>query len=1175
MNGFLNPILELNSFKDMLSGIKENKTPILATGVIDSQKIHLGYTLQEKTNRPAVYITHSEIKAKEIYEDLQYFLGDKVKLYPSKDIIFYSADVHSIGITKKRFEVLDSIINNEKPTIVLSIEALFDKLTEKSIFKEHILHLEAGDEFKIDELSKKLIFMGYERCELVEGAGQFAIRGGIIDLFASNRDNAVRIEFWGDEIDSIRIIDSYSQRSVEKIDKISILPMRELVYTEKELGNAIKSIEKELEKTLKSFQKKGLHEECENLKSTFGLVLEKMREQKSFTGIDKFSKYFYDESYCLLDYLDDDSILYFDDPKRISTHTETVLYEFNESIKNRILKGYILSSSANMIFSYSEILSKTSKFATIIFMTLKQAVKDFKIKQIADFQIKSSGILQERLDLLIDDLKYYIKNNFRVLILAGATVRCERLYRELQENDINSIFVQSLEGYTLENSVVTISNGNLNKGFEYQDLKFVVITDKELFSKEKKVQKSRKKKGTKIENFTDLRVGDYIVHENHGIGVFKGIEKIITDGVSRDYLKIGYADGGHLYIHTSQMDMIQKYIGGEVSNVKLNKLGGAEWQKAKSKARASVQILAKELVDLYAKRQATKGYIYSNDNIWQKEFEDLFPFQETDDQLIAIEDVKKDMQDSKVMDRLICGDVGYGKTEIAIRAAFKAVQDSKQVAYLVPTTILAQQHYNTFVQRMKDFPIKVELLSRFRTKKQQESALIGLKSGMVDIVIGTHRILSKDIIFKDLGLVIVDEEQRFGVTHKEKLKHLKENIDVISLSATPIPRTLHMSLTGIRDMSVLEEPPQERQPIQTYVMEYNSEFVRDAINRELARSGQVYYLHNRVRNISEVAARIQELVPTANVAYAHGQMSERELENIMIDFIEGEINVLVCTTIIETGLDISNVNTIIIQDADCMGLSQLYQLRGRVGRSNRIAYAYLMYKKDKVLNEIAEKRLQTIKDFTEFGSGFKIAMRDLEIRGAGNLLGGEQHGHMDSVGYDMYCKLLDEAVKNLQGDIVEEVFETSIDISLSAFIPIKFIKNEEQKLEIYKKISFISNEQDFYDCQEEIEDRFGNIPKSVQNLLDIALLKAIAHSLGIISITQKQKNVIITFKEDLKIEASKVANLVLENKKRMMFTSSKNPYITYKCGEDDITTTLKNIKDILVFLKISLENEIV
>jgi transcription-repair coupling factor (superfamily II helicase) len=801
-----------------------------------------------------------------------------------------------------------------------------------------------------------------------------------------------------------------------------------------------------------------------------------------------------------------------------------------------------------------------SKFDTVLLSTLAADARDMDVKETVPFSVKSLPPLQ--FNDLEGDLRRWREGECRAVVLAGTKYQSQRLADEIVACGFTARFEsEEDEG---DPKAVLICRGSLKGGFEYTDIKLAVSTVSA--AAEKKRSRRARQAGAKIETFSDLRAGDYVVHENHGIGIYEGIERIAADGVLRDYLKLVYADGGIIYIPTSQMDLIQKYIGGAASKPKLSKMGGTEWTKAKSKARKAVAILAKDLVDLYARRQSAKGVAYSQDTVWQKEFEESFEFQETEDQLLAIEDVKRDMESGKVMDRLICGDVGYGKTEVAIRAAFKTVQDGKQVAYLVPTTILAQQHWNTFIQRMASFPIKVEVLSRFRTKAQQKQTVERLASGRCDIVIGTHRLLSSDVAFKSLGLVIVDEEQRFGVSHKEKLKAFKGEVNVLTLTATPIPRTLHMSLSGIRDLSVLEEPPQERQPIQTYVMEHNPEFVRDAITREIARGGQVYYLHNRVDNIEEEANKVGELVPEASVAFAHGQMSERELESVMMRFISGELQVLVCTTIIETGLDISNVNTIIIQDADYMGLSQLYQLRGRVGRSNRLAYAYLLYRKDKGLAEVAENRLQTIREFTEFGSGFKIAMRDLEIRGAGNLLGAEQHGHMDSIGYDMYCKLLSQAVSELRGKPKEEEFETFVDAPVSAFIPADYIPNEEQKLAIYKKISLVRGESSCSDVKEEIEDRYGPLPKAAENLLFIALLKASAQEAGVLSVVQKGRSIVATFKGD-RVRKDKLNKAVVSQKGRLLFTQAPNPYLTYKMLDDDAMTCLRFIKKMLDFIR--------
>ena len=1165
-HALLAPLSELDSFEKISAQLKKNvKKTALCTGVVDSQKCHLAWALAETHKRPFVFITYSEVKAREAYEDLQFFMPGQVQYYPVRDMIFYAADVRSADIVRQRMTVIDGLLNNDIGAVVLSVEALFDRLTPPERFQDFTLYYRVGDPLQMDDLAAKLVQMGYERAELVEGPGQFAVRGGLIDIFTTVYENAVRIELWGDEIDSIRLMDTMSQRSVETREDVSIYPMRELVYGDAERTAAITAIQKELAKTQADYVKKGLKDELETLQSTIAHTLERLREAHGFSGVDRYIQYFYPGAATLLDYLPSNALLVFDEPTRLAQHADNVADEFAESVKNRIEKGWLLPAQAALILPYAEVLRQTEKFSRVLLATFSSGMHDFTLHETAAFSVKSSGVIQKRVDLLEEDLRYFLEQNYRVLILAGGRTRAERLRVELTERGLPAQTMEDIENTKLERGVITLSRGSLNKGFDYPLIGLAVISGKELFDGAKKKRVRKRKKGAEINSFADLRVGDYVVHDNHGVGIYQGIEKIIVDSVSKDYLKISYKDGGNLYVATSQLDVLQKYIGGDEAKPKLNKLGGAEWSRAKTRVKAAVQILAKDLAALYAKREAAVGYSYSRDTVWQTEFEELFPFDETDDQLTAIEDVKRDMESSRVTDRLICGDVGYGKTEIAIRAAFKAVQDGKQVAYLVPTTILAQQHYNTFAQRMKDYPVNIAMLSRFRTAKQQKESMEGLANGSVDIVIGTHRLLSNDLHFKNLGLIVVDEEQRFGVSHKEKLKRIRENVDVITLTATPIPRTLHMSLTGIRDMSILEEPPQERQPVQTYVMEYNPESVRDAIHRELARGGQVYFLHNRVRNIADVAARVQQLVPEANVAYAHGQMSEHELESIMMDFIAGDIDVLICTTIIETGLDIANVNTIIIQDADYMGLSQLYQLRGRVGRSNRSSFAYLMYRKDKVLTEVSQKRLQTIREFTEFGSGFKIAMRDLEIRGAGNLLGAEQHGHMDSVGYDMYCKLLGEAVKEERGEAATDAFETLIDVAVNAFIPNSFIGNELQKLEVYKRIATIQTEKDFFDVQEEIEDRYGNLPNPVQTLLDVALLKAAAHRAYITSVTQKGLTYVLTFKGDAPVEPAKIAALVKENSSNLRFTIAQNPFLTYRASADEngiLLTLLKLVESL-------------
>ncbi|MDY2897935.1 MAG: transcription-repair coupling factor, partial [Candidatus Limivivens sp.] len=874
-------------------------------------------------------------------------------------------------------------------------------------------------------------------------------------------------------------------------------------------------------------------------------------------GLDGMIDYFYKETVCFSQYLAPEKTLFvLDEPNRVQQEGEAIEAEFQESMMQRLEKGYLLPGQMKLLSGTATALSRLTENHTLGLSTLDPARGHFRVVNQYSMSVRSVNPYNNSFELLVKDLARWKKDGYRVILLSGSRTRAGRLAADLTENGVTAFYSEDMDRVPEPGEIMTAC-GNIHRGFEYPLIKFVVISESDVFGKEHKKKKRQKTyEGQKIQSFTELSVGDYVVHENHGLGVYRGIEKIVVDKVAKDYMKIEYAVNSFLYVLATQLDAIQKYAGADAKQPKLNKLGTQDWNKTKTRVRTAVKAIAQDLVKLYAVRQAKNGFVYSEDTVWQREFEEAFPYDETDDQLAAIEATKKDMESTKIMDRLICGDVGYGKTEIAIRAAFKAIQDGKQVVFLVPTTILAQQHYNNFVQRMKDFPVRVDLLCRFRTQKEQTKTLADTKKGLVDILIGTHRVLSKDVQFKDLGLLIIDEEQRFGVTHKEKIKQLRENVDVLTLTATPIPRTLHMSLIGIRDMSVLEEAPSERVPIQTYVMEYNEEMVREAISRELARGGQVYYVYNRVNTIVEMTNTLAKLVPEANVAFAHGQMKEHELERIMYDFINGEIDVLVSTTIIETGLDISNVNTMIIHDADNMGLSQLYQLRGRVGRSNRTAYAFLMYKRNKMLKEVAEKRLHAIREFTDLGSGFKIAMRDLEIRGAGNLLGAEQHGHMEAVGYDLYCKMLNEAVKEQKGEWQEnEEFETTIDLDVNAFIPERYIKNEMQKLDIYKRIAGIESEEERDDMLEELMDRFGEPPRSVQNLLSIASLKALAHRCYFIEVAQKGDFIRFTMFEHAIADPVKIEELVKRGKGRLKFVIDTNPYFLYskprKSGNDN------------------------
>ena len=1169
-----NPLLELQEYDNLVQALKSGKGPLQVTGTLDSQKVHLMYELGEASAFSwKLVVTYDDTRAKEIYDDLRSFTS-RVWLYPAKDLLFYSADIHGNLMARQRIAVLRRLMEDREGVVVTTMDGLMDHLLPLKYLREQSITVESGQVIDLDVWKERLIAMGYERVAQVDGMGQFSIRGGIVDIFPLTEEVPVRIELWDDEVDSIRTFDLESQRSVEQLENITIYPAAEVVLSADQLAAGIRRLEKEEKTYEKALREQHKPEEAHRIHTIIGELRSGLDEGWRIGGLDAYIRYFCPDTVSFLEYFPQgESVIFLDEPARLKEKGETVELEFRESMVHRLEKGYLLPGQTELLYPAAEILARMQKPYAVMLTGLDQKLPGMKVNQKFSIDVKNVNSYQNSFEILIKDLTRWKKEGYRVILLSASRTRASRLASDLREYDLRAYCPDGREGESgnaggegagsadtgnpgaVNTSVrkvrpgeILVTYGNLHRGFEYPLLKFVFITEGDMFGVEKK-RKRRKKtnyQGKAIQSFTELSVGDYVVHEEHGLGIYKGIEKVERDKVIKDYIKIEYGDGGNLYLPATRLESIQKYAGAEAKKPKLNKLGGTEWNKTKTRVCGAVQEIARDLVKLYAARQEKAGFQYGTDTVWQREFEELFPYDETDDQMDAIDAVKKDMESRRIMDRLICGDVGYGKTEVALRAAFKAVQDSKQVVYLVPTTILAQQHYNTFVQRMKDFPVRVDMLSRFCTPARQKRTLEDLRKGMVDIVIGTHRVLSKDMQFKDLGLLIIDEEQRFGVAHKEKIKHLKENVDVLTLTATPIPRTLHMSLAGIRDMSVLEEPPVDRTPIQTYVMEYNEEMVREAINRELARNGQVYYVYNRVTDIDEVAGRVQALVPDAVVTFAHGQMREHELERIMADFINGEIDVLVSTTIIETGLDISNANTMIIHDADRMGLSQLYQLRGRVGRSNRTSYAFLMYKRDKLLREEAEKRLQAIREFTELGSGIKIAMRDLEIRGAGNVLGAEQHGHMEAVGYDLYCKMLNQAVLALKGETLEEdSYDTVVECDIDAYIPGRYIKNEYQKLDIYKRISAIETEEEYMDMQDELMDRFGDIPRSVENLLKIASIRALAHQAYVTEVVINRQEVRLTMYQKAKLQVDKIPDMVRSYKGDLKLVPGDVPSFHY------------------------------
>ncbi len=1144
MKFLVSPLQEMAAFEDAKKLLAKKEVNIAFSGLSDSSKLHMTYGLTEGVKNKLI-ITYSDMKAREIYEEYRFY--DRMTLsYPAKDLIFYQADIHGNELTKERIKTLRRLVEGKNITVVTTFDSLMTPQVPLSIWKAHILKINKRGSLDEKNIATRLVNMGYEKNYQVEAPGQFSIRGGILDIFDLTEENPYRIELWGDEVESIRSFDILSQRSIEKLESVSIYPATELVLSSKDKEEGLLKIKKECKDTAEKFRKRKMPEEASRLEKQVAGLLEQVEFQAG-ANLDGYIHYFYEYTDSFLEYFDKDkTIIVLDEPVRIREHANAVELEFRESMMHRMEKGYLLPKQMDLLFGVSETATQVLKRKSFSVAALDMKNPIVKAQYKFDILAKSISSYNNSFEALVKDLEKYRKNGYRIVLLSGSRSRAQRLANNLQDMEIPAFFTEN-PMRTLNAGEVMAYYGSIHKGFEYPLIKLVVISESDIFATEKKKKKRKTAyEGQKIQNFTDLKVGDYVVHEHHGLGIYRGIEKVEVDKVAKDYMKIEYRDGGNLYVLATGFSVVQKYASSDAKKPKINKLGSKEWVNTKSKVKGAVNEVAKDLVRLYAIRQQKEGYPFSKDTVWQKEFEEMFPFEETADQLSAIEETKKDMESTKIMDRLICGDVGYGKTEVAIRAAFKAVQEGKQVVVLVPTTILAQQHYNTFSQRMKDFPIRVELLSRFRTSAQAKKTIVDLQKGFVDIVIGTHRVLSDDVKFKDLGLLVIDEEQRFGVAHKEKIKQLKENIDVLTLTATPIPRTLHMSLIGIRDMSVLEEAPNDRMPIQTYVMEYNEEMVREAIVRELAREGQVYYVYNRVNNIADVAAKLEELVPEANVAYAHGQMKEAELEKIMLQFIEGEIDVLVSTTIIETGLDIPNVNTMIIHDSDTLGLSQLYQLRGRVGRSNRNAYAFLMYKRDTMLKEVAEKRLQAIKEFTDLGSGFKIAMRDLEIRGAGNLLGKVQHGHMEAVGYDLYCKMLNEAVKKEKGIEVIEDFSTTIDLDVDAFIPNEYIMNEYQKLDIYKRIASCLNSQECDDMYDEMKDRFGNVPKSADNLLRISRIRLKAHKLYVSELKGKNGEIRIIMHKDAKIKIENIPLFLQRHKKELSFQAAGTPTFFFK-----------------------------
>lgn len=1147
MNLLLRELDKSSKFSDVLKNIENKKSPIAISGLTSVAEASIITSILEKTKRPILLITYNEIQAQNLVSDFKFFT-DKIAYLPKKEIVTYDYVAESKNLPYERIEVLNKIYKNQNIIIVTSIEAIKQKIIPKETLFRNVLNFKVGDRCNLEELKQKLVNLGYERFELIDGRGEFSIRGGIIDI-SINDTIGVRIELWGDEIDSIRNFNIISQRSINNIEKIEIFPAHEYI-----LENPIEDVEKKIKQQVYA---EVIEEKVEN-------DLEQIRNGNYISKIDRYFNSFYKTGETILEYLNNEYLVFVDELNKITGRSENIELDNENIIKALVEKNRIIPDAIKDYIGTEEFNLKLQKYQTIYLEKLDNIFKN-GIEQY-DFKYKELNYFKSGIDLFINDILNFKKENKKVYVVVETKEKADKIAKLLEENDILSIYQEDLNQTIITKDIgtVIITKGKLSKGFFSYDLNQIVIVANDLVEVQRRSKKRKNetfKQGEKVV-FADLKIGDYVVHRRYGIGVYIGVNTIKADGTTRDYIKLKYSGDDILYIPTNSLDEIRKYVGGEEINLKLNKLGSKDWEKTTAKVKKNLRTVAKELIELYARREKAKGFAFSKDNEWQKQFEGAFPYVETDDQLRSIDEVKKDMENEKPMDRLLCGDVGYGKTEIAIRAAFKAVMDHKQVVYLAPTTVLAKQQYETFKTRMENFPIKVDLLNRFRTTKDKNRIIKELKLGDIDIVIGTHKLLGKDVEFKDLGLLIIDEEHRFGVKAKEKIKEYKTNVDVLTMTATPIPRTLHMSIVGVRDMSVIYEPPQNRKPVQTYVLEYDLDVIKEAITRELERNGQVFYLFNKVEDIMLKADKISRLVPEARVGFAHGQMTGSEIEDIMNDFVDGTINVLVSTTILETGIDIPNANTIIIENADRMGLAQLYQLRGRVGRSDKQGYSYITYRKDKMLSEVADKRLKAIKEFTEFGSGFKIAMRDLEIRGAGSLIGEVQHGHLEEVGYDTYCRLLDEVLKEEQGLKVEEEINCQIDLNVTSYIPDDYISDQNQKIEIYQDIALCKTEEDIMNIIDELIDRFGNMPNEIENLLEISRIKQLAKNKYLTKIQSKANSVVFTYDSN-KFDNNLLSDMIKKYGNRIKFSSGIKPMITLKIETQGEKELLQEVKEFL------------
>lgn len=1109
------------------------------------------------TGRPLIVIASGEADAHLLMGQLSSEAeGLRAVHLQARDRVFFKSIAHSGHLDQARMQTLHTMLGG-CDVVVASAESFLDRLPDPEVFKAASQTLRLGDRLPLEPLLKQLVKWGYERVELVEGPGQFSVRGDIFDIFLPVYDEPIRFELFDDEIDSIRSFTIEDQRSQDRLEEAVLCPAGEIFLSDEQLTRLMAAFRQE---EIELGRKKGMEEAlswCRQLQD--GLSAD-----PTFDDLRKYTGYLPEFNHTFLSYCSPEAVVVYLDWQRTWEKVRFEYQEFLDRYQLFLEKGEGLPGQYRMILTPEEVQLKTQAFRALALLRggdRPDSSADYRLLTLAE-----APSYYGKLEDLASDIRKWQVRGYKLILATGGADRTSRLYAELQQEGL-SVQIAGQEADPVVTGQCLIASNSLTAGFRCEEARLIVLSEQELFGIQKKARRPRKGSGRLIQSFNELQVGDLVVHEHHGVGKYLGVEQLKVEGLRKDYLKVQYQGEDFLYIPIEQMELIQKYIGSEGGAAKLNRLGGGDWSRTKARAKKAIEDMTDELLQLYAQRNQIPGYAYSADTPWQRQLEDGFQYEETPDQLRCIDEIKGDMEKPECMDRLLCGDVGFGKTEVALRAVFKAVMEGKQAAFLVPTTILAQQHFNTMAERFAHYPVHVEMLSRFRSKKEQEAILKNLEAGVVDVVVGTHRLLSKDVLYKDLGLLVVDEEQRFGVRHKEAIKTLKKNVDVLTLTATPIPRTLHMSLIGVRDMSIIEDPPEDRYPIQTYVVEEDPLMIREAILKEVERGGQVYFVHNRIEDIDRVTGALAQRMPQVRFHFAHGQMNEHQLERIMKAFYHHEIDVLVCTTIIETGLDISNVNTIIINDADQMGLSQLYQLRGRVGRSNRLAYAYLIYPRNKVLSEVAEKRLRAVKELVELGSGFKIAMKDLEIRGAGNLLGASQSGHMAAIGYDLYCKMLEETVKGLKGMPVAPTIETTVELTAAAYVPEGYIPDDRQKMEIYKKIAAIHNRKDLYRVQEELEDRFGTIPDPVETLMRIAHIKALAQQISIQSLTEDSQRVQLLFHPTAKISPLMVVEGMARYEKSLSFNGGNPPFFAIRKPRNHTRDALlKHIESVLEHL---------